>query len=191
MNRWELVFTSIGLSLDVYAVAICKGAVVRKIETKKLLQMCLIFSVWQICSLLAGNLFMVIPAFAERSYRIGRIWYGLTAIILMGVGIYMLYKGIRGRPIQERLEAWGSIKEMCLLSMATSVDAFLTGVGFAFMETGLLEEAAAVGVMTVLAVVLGIYTGYLLGYEQKYKAHIIGGIILTGIGVEITVRYLT
>ncbi|QNM04815.1 manganese efflux pump MntP [Qiania dongpingensis] len=190
VNIWETLLTSAGLSLDVYAVAICKGAVVGQIDKKKLVQMCVIFSAWQVGALLTGNLVMLVPAFAEQSRHITLVWYGIAAAILLGVGVYMLQKGVRKKPIFEQLEAWGSVKEMCLLGLATSVDAFLTGVGFAFMETGLAKETLAVGILTAAAVVLGVYTGYRLGYEQKYKAHFIGGLLLTLVSLEIFISYL-
>lgn len=190
MNIWEILVTSAGLSLDVYAVAICKGAVVGKIDNKKLAQMSIIFAAWQTGALFLGNLFMMVPAFKEQYQRITGIWYGIAAVILLGIGIYMLQKGIRKKAVFERLESWGTIKEMCLLSLATSVDAFLTGIGFSFLETGLLAETLAVGIMTILAVTLGIFTGYRLGYEQKYKAHFIGGLLFTIVSVEIFINYL-
>lgn len=190
MNLWEIIATSAGLSLDVYAVTICKGAVIGKIDNKKMIQMCLIFAVWQVEALLAGNIFMLVPAFADQYRHITVVWYGLTAVILIMIGLYMLQKGIRRQPIFEQLESWGGIKEMCLLGAAASVDAFFTGVGFAFVETGLLKEVLAVGAMTVLSVILGINTGYRLGYEQKYKAHFIGGLVLVVVGMEIFISYL-
>ncbi len=190
LNLWEILFTSAGLSLDVYAVAICKGAVIKQIDRKKLAQMCLIFTSFQMCALLLGNLFMLVPAFAGESRRISLIWYVLAGIIFLEVGGYMLYKGIRKEQIFERLEPWGSAKEMCLLSIAVSVDAFLTGIGFAFVETSLLKEVIAVGVLTVAAVILGIITGYRLGYEQKHKVHTVGGLILMAAGIEVFVNYL-
>lgn len=190
MNVWEIIVTSVGLSLDVYAVAICKGAVVRKIEGKRLVQMCLIFALWQILALLLGNLFMLVPDFAESSERIRAVWCMLTALILLGIGGFMLYQGIKKQPVSERLEAWGGLKEMCFLSFATSADAFLTGIGFAFMESSILVQALAVGIMTVAAVAGGLYTGYMLGWEQKYKAHAVGGMIFIIVSVEIAVTYL-
>ena len=187
MNLGEILAASVGLSLDVYAVAVCKGAKIRKIDGKKLAQMCLIFTGWQMCALLMGNLIMLIPAIAGESERISLIWYGLSALILFGIGFYMLHKGIRREVIFEQVEPWGSAKELYLLSLATSVDAFLAGIGFGFVDTSLLLEILAVGIMTAAAVIAGIVTGYRLGYEQKHKAQIIGGMILIAAGVEICI----
>lgn len=190
MKVWEIWFASVGLSLDVYAAAICKGAVVGRVERRKLAQMCLIFGLWQTGALLLGNLFSLAPALAESTERLRAVWRMLTAFILVGIGGYMLCRGIRRQPVAERLEAWGDVKEMCLLSFATSADAFLTGIGFAFMESDILAEALAVGVTTVAAVAAGIYTGYLLGWEQKYKAYVLGGAIFIVMGAEVAVGSL-
>lgn len=190
MKVWEIWIASVGLSLDVYAVTVCKGAVIGKVERAKLVQMCLVFGLWQTGALLVGNLFSLVPALEESPERIQAVWRMLTALILVGIGGYMLHRGLRRQPVAERLEAWGDLKEMCLLSFATSADAFLTGIGFAFMESNILAEALAVGITTVAAVAAGIYTGYLLGWEQKYKAHILGGAIFIAVGAEIAVRSL-
>lgn len=190
MNIWEILLTAAGLSLDVYAVCICKGAVIGRIDGKKLTQMCIVFSAWQVCALLAGNLFTLVPEAAENGGHISGIWYGLAAAILLGMGFYMLRKGAKKEPVEERLEAWGTVKEMCVLSAAVSADAFLTGIGFAFTRTRLSEELLAVAVMTAAAVMLGIYTGYRLGYEQKNRAYVVGGVLYEVVGVEVLVSGL-
>ena len=176
MNIWEILLTAAGLSLDVYAVCICKGAVIGRIDGKKLTQMCIVFSAWQVC--------------AENGGHISGIWYGLAAAILLGMGFYMLRKGAKKEPVEERLEAWGTVKEMCVLSAAVSADAFLTGIGFAFTRTRLSEELLAVAIMTAAAVMLGIYTGYRLGYEQKNRAYVVGGVLYEVVGVEVLVSGL-
>ena len=81
MNLGEILAASVGLSLDVYAVAVCKGAKIRKIDGRKLAQMCLIFTGWQMCALLIGNLIMLVPVFAGESERFSLIWSGLSALI--------------------------------------------------------------------------------------------------------------
>lgn len=187
MNLGEILAASVGLSLDVYAVAVCKGAKIRKIDGRKLAQMCLIFAGWQMCALLIGNLIMLVPAFAGESERFSLIWSGLSALIIFGIGFYMFHKGIHREMMFEQVEPWGNAKELFLLSLATSVDAFWAGIGFGFVDTSLFLEVLAIGIMTVLAVITGIVTGYRLGYEQKHKAQIIGGLILIAAGIEICI----
>ena len=77
MNIWEILLTAAGLSLDVYAVCICKGAVIGRIDGKKLTQMCIVFSAWQVCALLAGICllwFLKLRKMADISAASGTDW---------------------------------------------------------------------------------------------------------------------
>ena len=79
---------------------------------------------------------------------------------------------------------------MCLAAGITSLDAFFAGIGTGFLETELLAELITMAVVTILIVILGMYTGYRLGWEQKKKANGLGGIILCLAGIDVIIRYL-
>ena len=189
MSIWEIIFLAIGLSLDVYAVVVLYGAMLAKIEKKKLACMSIIFCAWQVLSILAGNLVTLIPVFRETSLGMQRLWDGLSVVIFFALGAYMLYKAWRREVVFERRTEI-SYKNVCVMAAITSLDAFFAGIGAGFLETGLLEEAIVIGISTIVLVILGIYTGYRLGYEQKKPANGIGGVILIIAGIDVIIQYV-
>ncbi len=190
MNLLEVIFVSIGLTLDVYAVMVCKGAMFSRIRKSQLIISSAIFGAWQLMALLLGNLITAIPLFKDDSRIFSVIGQGISAIIFFAIGIYMLWKAWRNETIFEHREDRINFKEICLLAVITGFDAFFAGIGFAFLETKVLMEAFIILVVTIILVILGTFTGYRLGYEQKSKAYMIGGTILILAGLDVIIRYV-
>lgn len=190
MSALEVIFVAIGLSLDAFAVMVCKGAMLSKMDKSKILLSGIILGGWQLLALLLGNLIAAIPIFNEGPRKVSIIGEALSVMIFLGIGTYMLWKGLRHDVIFERREDGINLKEICVLASIISIDSFFAGIGFAFLETKLLEEAFIVLIITIILSALGLYTGYRLGYEQKTKAYIIGGIILIIAGIDVVIRYL-
>lgn len=189
MNLVEIILISMGLSLDVFAVTICEGAMLARVEKKKLVIMCVIFCVWQLVAVQTGNLITLIPIFANSSTSMQLIWNGISVVILVVLGIYMLYKAWRREAIFEHLSDI-DYKKVCITAIITSLDAFFAGIGFGFMDTEVIKVQVSLEIATILSVIIGVYTGYRMGYEQKTKAYGIGGIILILSAIELIVRYL-
>lgn len=189
MNLLEIILISMGLSLDILAVTICEGAMLARIEKKKLVIMCVIFCVWQLVAVQAGNLITLIPIFADSSTSMQLFWNGISVVILIGLGMYMLYKAWRRETIFEHLSDI-NYKKICITAFITSLDAFFAGIGFGFMDTEVIMVQIALVIATILSVIIGVYIGYRMGYEQKTKAYGIGGIILIFSAIELIVRYL-
>lgn len=189
MNLMEVILISLGLSLDIFAVTICEGAMLARIEKKKLVIMCVIFCLWQLVAVQAGNLITLIPIIADSSTDMQLLWNGIAITIVIGLGVYMLYKAWRREAIFEQVSDI-SYKKVCLTAIITSFDAFFAGIGFGFMDTEFIKVQVALEIATILSVILGVYTGYRLGYEQKTKAYGIGGIILILSAIEIVIRYV-
>ena len=181
MNLGEVLLIAVGLSLDVFAVVICRGALLSRIEKKRLLLLSAIFALWQVGALLAGSLLGQLSSSSRALKELNVIWRTGSMVIFIIAG--------KGRPIQEKCNDDFPVKEMIFLACATSLDAFFAGIGFAFLQTSLLKETISIAVVTVLAVLLGIYTGYRLGYEFRARAYMIGGILLVAAGVELFVRF--
>ncbi len=189
MTLWEIILVSIGLSLDVYAVVVLYSAMLAKIEKRKLVNMCLIFAGWQMLAVLAGNLITELPFFKMVSTQMEDLWDVISVVIFFALGAYMLYKaGKREVVFEHRSEI--NYKKVCLAAVITSLDAFFAGIGTGFLETELLAELITMAVVTILIVILGMYTGYRLGWEQKKKANGLGGIILCLAGIDVIIRYL-
>ncbi|MCI8625345.1 MAG: hypothetical protein HFI40_03550 [Lachnospiraceae bacterium] len=189
MNLGEVLLIAVGLSLDVFAVVICRGALLSRIEKKRLLLLSAVFAVWQVGALVIGSLLGRISNMMETLEELNVIWRTGSMAIFVILGIYLLTKAKKGRPIQETCRDSFPVKEMIFLACATSLDAFFAGIGFAFLQTSMLKETISIAVVTVLAVLFGIYTGYRLGYEYRAKAYIVGGILLVAAGVELFVRF--
>ena len=189
MNLGEVLLIAVGLSLDVFAVVICRGALLSRIEKKRLLLLSAVFAVWQVGALVIGSLLGRISNMMETLEELNVIWRTGSMAIFVILGIYLLTKAKKGRPIQETCRDSFPVKEMIFLACATSLDAFFAGIGFAFLQTSMLKETISIAVVTVLAVLFGIYTGYRLGYEYRAKAYLVGGILLVAAGVELFVRF--
>lgn len=189
MNLIEIIMVSVGLSLDVFAIMICKGSLISKIEKKNLLKSCLIFAIWQIASLLIGNSITNIPVFSSRSVTVTNMWYKASAFIFGILGIYMIFKARENKPFVERLENEFPTKVICIWACLTSLDAFFAGIGFGFLNTEVLIEAICLLIITVLFVFLGAFTGYHFGFKHKNNAYLFGGIILIAAALDVVIRY--
>lgn len=189
MNLIEIIMVSVGLSLDVFAVMICKGSLLSKIEKKQLVKACAIFAIWQIAALLCGNLITEIPVFSHATRSITKVWYSASCLIFAVLGIYMICKAREKKPFLERLENDFPTKVICLWACLTSLDSFFAGIGFGFLDTHILMEAVSILVITILFVILGIYTGYHFGFNHKKNAYWFGGIILIAAAVDVAIRY--
>lgn len=189
MNLIEILVISVGLSLDVYAVVVCQGAVLLKIERMKLLKMSLIFCVWQVAAVILGHWVALIPFLSVATENMRLIWELISVIIFMALGIYMLYKAWKNEGILERLSDI-NYRQLCAAACFTSIDALFAGMGFGFLKAGLIAVALNILIVTAFAVVLGLYTGYRLGYEQKTKAYGVGGILLLISAFDVIFKYM-
>lgn len=189
MSLAEILLVSVGLSFDVFAAMICEGAMLARVEKKKLIFICLIFCIWQQAAVVCGNLITLIPVFADSSREMQTAGSCLSMIIFVTLGIYMLWKAYRKEAFLEQC-AKISYRKIWLLAVATSIDAFFAGIGFGFLDAEMAAVGLTLAVITALFVIGGIYTGYRLGYEEKAKAHGIGGVILIIAGMDVIIRYL-
>ncbi|MGN0203247.1 MAG: manganese efflux pump MntP family protein [Coprococcus sp.] len=189
MNLIEILIISVGLSLDVYAVVVCQGAVLLKIERMKLLKMSLIFCIWQVAAVMLGHFVTCFPYLAVAAENMRSIWYLISVIIFMALGVYMLYKAWKNEVILERLSDI-KYKQVCAAACFTSIDALFAGMGFGFLNTRLIAVALNILIVTAFFVVLGLYTGYRLGYEQKTKAYGVGGVLLLISAFNVIFKYM-
>lgn len=189
MSLIEILIISVGLSLDVYAVVVCQGAVLLRIERTKLMKMCLIFCSWQVAAVVVGHWIGLMPFITAAAVNMQKIWQLISVIIFMALGVYMLYKAWKNEGILERRSEI-DYKQVCIAACFTSVDALFAGMGFGFLKAKMLLVIFSVLTVTAFFVILGLYTGYRLGYEQKTKAYGLGGILLMISAVNIIVKYL-
>ena len=177
----ELFLIALGLSMDAFAVAVCKGLSVRSAKARRALLCGAYFGAFQALMPLLGYLL------GGRFQRvIASVDHWVAFILLSVIGFNM----IRESFTEETLDDDWSAQSMLPLAVATSIDALAVGVTFAFLQVRILPAASLIGVTTFLLSVLGVYIGHQFGLRYKAKAEIAGGVILIGIGVKILLEHL-
>ncbi len=188
MGFVEILIISTGLSMDVFAYALSKGAVMPEIKKQNMIKLCGIFTTWQVISMLLGNMLTSIPAIASLAEDAAKRSNGFSIVIFLGLGIYMIVKATREKPTEERKEELVDTKQIIIWACITSLDSFLAGIGFGFLQIDFFVMILVIGIVTCAFVLLGVSIGYWMGCQFKRKAVSIGGCILLFGGVELIIR---
>ena len=187
MNLLEVILISVGLSADIFGVCVCEGSMLAKIEKKKLCLTCIIFCLWQLVAAQVGSMITIIPIIEKTEKSFEHVFDTISLIIFVGLAVYMLYKAWKRESLFEQVDDI-NYRKICIIAIVTSIDVFFAGIGFGFLNAQVIAVDIVIELTTILFVCLGIYTGYRLGYEQKNKAYLLGGIVLL-IGVaELLIR---
>ena len=183
MSIIELLLLAIGLSMDAFAVSICKGLSVKKLEVKHALLAGLYFGGFQ-------ALMPVIGFFAGSYFAdiISSYDHWVVFILLLLIGGNMIRESFDKD--EENLNDSFGFKTMLLLAIATSIDALAVGVSFAFLQVNIVMAASFIGVVTFILSAIGIKIGNIFGTRYKSKAELAGGIILILIGLKILLEHL-
>ena len=188
MSWLEILLIGAGLSLDVLAYALCRGAVIAEVSKKNLFKMCAMFVIWNLISLTAGNLLTEIPLFRQEAGKVSRLSGYMSVIIFVGLGIYLIIKAIREKTVEERKIEHFEFHKLAVWTAITSVDVFLAGIGFGFLETEFLKTLIALLVLTPTSVILGVYIGYWAGCQARRKIVTVGGCLLLLGAAELLLR---
>ena len=178
MGFFELFLIGIGLSMDAFAVAICKGLGMERINKRDALLLALFFGGFQALMPLTG--YLLGSRFASYIER----WDHWIAFVLLAfIGGNMIRESREQE--EEEIEHCGSIRyrELFTLAVATSIDALAVGVSFAFL-------GVRIGCTTFVLTLVGVWVGNLFGSRYKSRAELTGGIILILIGVKILLEHL-
>ena len=191
MSWIEIVLITIGMSLDTFAAVECQGALVAKLEKKRLSMAVTVIALWQTIALLIGSFLVTLLNQYDTQLSgeafIGRI---LAILILFGMGLRMFVKAWRNERIVEKREDGLDIKKTFFSIAKGTIFTILTGIAFAFLEADIKAVLIMIICVTIAMVIIGLYTGYRLGFEQKSKAYIGGGALLIAAGIDVIVRYL-
>ena len=181
MSVVEIVITAIGLAMDAFAVSICKGLSLKKIETKDFLIVGTYFGVFQ-------ALMPLIGFFLSYSFKdfINSIDHWIAFILLGLIGINMITEAFKKSEVNNSLD----FKTMIMLAIATSIDALAVGITFAFLEVNIFLAVVLVGVITFIISIAGVKIGNVFGNKYQKKAQIFGGIVLILIGLKILIEHL-
>lgn len=177
MGIIELFLIAVGLSMDAFAVSVCKGLSLGKISWKHIGIAGAWFGGFQALMPLIG--YLLGRSFADA---ITHFDHWIAFILLALIGINMIQEAL-GK--EEHLDASMDIRSMFLLALATSIDALAVGVTFAFMRIDILPAVCLIGVITFVCSAAGVKIGSLFGMRSKTKAEFAGGVILILIGLKI------
>lgn len=187
MGAVELFLIGVGLSMDAFAVAVCKGLSMRRIDWGYAVAIAVAFGGFQALMPFLG--WALGMQFAEL---IAPIDHWVAFVLLAFIGGKMLVEALRDDgcagegPPSER----GKWVELLLLAVATSIDALAVGVTFAFLDVGIGRAVCIIGITTFCLSFLGVAVGNRFGSRFERRAQVVGGVVLVAIGVKILVEHL-
>lgn len=183
MGTIELLLLSVGLAMDAFAVSICKGISMKRMNWRKALIIGMYFGGFQALMPVIG--YFLGTAFESIITNIDH-W---VAFILLGI--------IGGNMIKEAFEDESEncnddvgFKTMIMLAIATSIDALAVGITFAFLKVNLIAAISMIGVITFVLSVIGTKIGNRFGDKYESKAELVGGVILVLLGIKILLEHL-
>lgn len=183
-----LFLMGVGLAMDAFAVSVCKGLSMRKVNKKQCLIIGLFFGGFQALMPFIGWALGI--RFQEYITKFDH-W---IAFILLGIiGGKMIAEAVRGgdEAVEiEEMDAPLKIKELFVLAIATSIDALAVGITFAFLDVPIVEAVTVIGVTTFVISIMGVYIGNFFGNRYKNKAEFAGGLILVLLGTKILLEHL-
>lgn len=182
MGITELFITAVGLSMDAFAVAICKGLARGKWRWQDALIVGLFFGGFQAGMPLLGYLFGI-----QLSDFVTKWDHWIAFLLLCIIGVNMIRES-RGDP--EDCSDSLAFKAMVILAVATSIDALAVGISFAFLAVDIVSAVLFIGITTFLFSIAGMRIGVTFGVKFKTKAEIAGGVILILIGLKILLEHL-
>ncbi|MCI8910978.1 MAG: manganese efflux pump [Oscillibacter sp.] len=184
MSTLELLLTGVGLSMDAFAVAICQGLCMPKINWRNAAVIALFFGGFQALMPFLG--WMLGSQFAGQIQSIDH-W---VAFVLLGlIGANMIREALGPEEAADSTVTL-SLRRLLVLSVATSIDALAVGVTFAFLEVLILPAIAIIGCTTFCLSLAGVAAGNFFGARYKKRAELSGGIILILLGVKILLEHL-
>ena len=183
MGLIELFLIAVGLSMDAFAVSVCKGLAMPKCTFKK----AAIVGLW------FGGFQALMPAIgyilgAQFQETIASIDHWIAFVLLALIGGNMIHEALDND--EEEADASLDVKTMFLLAVATSIDALAIGITFAFLKVNIIPAVCFIGIVTFIISFAGVKIGNVFGARYKNKAEIVGGVILILLGLKILLEHL-
>lgn len=183
MGIVELLAIGIGLAMDAFAVAICKGLAMKKMNWKSAVVVALYFGLFQ-----AGMPVIGYFLGTTLSGLVESVDHWIAFGLLVIIGAKMIWDALSDEPDKRNDKV--DMKTMLVLAIATSIDALAVGVTFAFLEVSIVWAVVIIGVVTFVLSLVGVKVGNKFGKKFQGKAELVGGIILIIIGVKILLEHL-
>lgn len=189
MRLWEIIIVSVGLALDAFTVAVCRGSTQGNLKKSTALLVGIIFGAILTIMLAAGMIIALYPMLNINNEKIISINQWFSAIILFYLGIKFFRNAFKVNKYNERREEFFGYKGSVGLALATSIDAFILGIGFGLLRTEIISNILILFIVTSILVTIGLWVGYCMGNKYKKQIDICGGIILLAIGIKIICNY--
>lgn len=183
MSLFTLFVTAVGLSMDAFAVSICKGLAMKKLSWKKALIIGLWFGGFQ--ALMPSVGYLLGSRFEKY---VTSIDHWIAFVLLALIGISMIRESLSSE--EENANDAVDFKTMLLLAIATSIDALAVGVTYAFLQVQIVPAVSFIGIITFSLSIIGVKIGNVFGLKYKTKAEIAGGVILLLMGTKILLEHL-
>ena len=181
MKLTSIILVAISLSMDAFAISICKGLSMKENNYKKAFVIALYFGLFQALMPIIGYLF----GFSVNSI-LNKINSVLAFIILVSIGISLLVDSNEKSELDDSV----NFKTMIVLAVVTSIDALAIGVTFAFLNVNIIASSILIGIITFVITILGVLIGNKVGSKYASRAQLLGGLILILTGIKILLNYL-
>ncbi len=184
MGIIEIIAISIGLAMDAFSVAICKGLAMKKMNWKNAVIIGLYFGGFQALMPLIGYVLGV-----GFESKITQIDHWIAFILLLIIGGKMILETLN-KDEEISYNSNVGVKVMLVLAVATSIDALAVGITLAFLNTNIVLPVFFIGIITFVLSIIGVKIGNIFGDKYEKKAELVGGVILILIGTKILLEHL-
>ena len=183
MSTLEIFLLGFALSMDAFAVSVCKGLATKKLGIKQMLIVGLWFGGFQ--ALMPTTGYLLGSTFEKY---ITRFDHWIAFVLLALLGINMLREALSKE--EEEVDASYAFKPMLLMAIATSIDALAAGITFSTLQVNILKAAGLIGCTTFVISAIGVRIGSVFGARFKKPAEMVGGVILILLGIKILLEHL-
>ena len=185
MGLWELLLIGVGLSMDAFAVSICQGLCMPRLNWRHAGVIALFFGGFQALMPVLGWVLGSQFAGYIQSFD-----HGIAFVLLGLIGFNMIREALSPDEEEEACAVGLDLKQLLVLAVATSIDALAVGVTFAFLDVKILPAISIIGCTTFLLSLVGVAVGNFFGARYKQRAELTGGVILILLGLKILLEHL-
>lgn len=186
----QTLLIGIGLSMDAFAVSVCKGLGMSELNKKQMFIIASYFGGFQALMPFLGWM-----AGAKFSTYVSQYAHWIAFALLAVIGGKMMQEALSEKEDcceSDEKDKKLSHRELLMLAIATSIDALAVGISFAFLGVPIIDSIIIIGITTFIISIVGVVLGNLFGAKYKNKAEFAGGLILIAIGIKIVIeQYLT
>lgn len=189
MGIVELLLTAVGLSMDAFAVSICRGLGMRRLNLRTAVVLALFFGGFQALMPLMGW-----ALGSQFMWLIGPVDHWVAFVLLAFIGGKMLWEALRGGDEGDGCGCEDTsgidLREFLVLAVATSIDALAAGISFAALAVDIVPAVTLIGVVTFALSLVGVAVGHFFGARWEKPASVVGGVVLVLLGLKILLEHL-